>query len=767
LKNEADLFELASFLFLSKDFYLYFVFSNYELLIMKKIFKMLLYIFIVLICFTLGLVIFLNFYYTKLEKKEIQTSKEMADRPHNSMISTDSTGMQTRIDVLNLIPVPQKVSFTGGYHIFKPDIVYSVHDSLQSKVNDFLKMIPDVSARYSETGADIQFRYRIDLPYQGYTMNIKPDRIIVEYSNQQGLYYSIVSLKVLNHNYSGKIPCISITDAPDLDVRGLMLDISRDKVPTLETLLSIAQLLADLKYNHFELYVEGFSFAYPSFMNLWEGKETPVTGEEIKVLDTFCRTHFIDLAANQNSLGHMMAWLATDQYKDLAECPKGYKIMGLVNMKGTLDPVDPRSFELVTGMTEDLLPNFSSANFNVNLDEPFELGKGKSKKLCEEKGEGEVYLEYALKLHDLMVSKNKKVMMWGDIVMRHPELIPRIPKDITLLDWGYESSYPYERHCKTLQEAGLGYMVCPGTNSWTSITGRTENMISTIEVAATNGVKYGAKGMLLTDWGDMGHWQYLPVSYPGYTVGGALSWNNKSRKEMPLSSFLNSYVFRDDSYEMGDLSLDLGRYNRFEEFPMFNMTTTMMALQFGLRDKIMVTAIFEKIIKGINDMMKDLAPEMIDAFKENYDNRHQFDYPGLQKFIDSKELLLQKVRIRSADGQLIHDEYENALRLIRLGAGIQSFMDFRDKMSISEQKTQLKSLKVIGERYLEENKRLWLLRNKSGGYDRSTSVLNTLMNQINERIVLLDKSFLARSFNRFLEKVGTAGAVLYIRSAGS
>jgi hypothetical protein len=158
---------------------------------------------------------------------------------------------------------------------------------------------------------------------------------------------------------------------------------------------------------------------------------------------------------------------------------------------------------------------------------------------------------------------------------------------------------------------------------------------------------------------------------------------------------------------------------------------------------------------------------MIAVFNDNYSNRHQFDYQGLQKFIDSKELLLQKTKIRSADSLLIRDEYENALRLIRLGAGLQSYMDFRGKMSISEQKTQLKSLNDIGVRYLDENKRLWLLRNKPGGYDRSTALLNTLMNQVDERILLLEKSSLARGFNRVLERAGTAGAVLYLRSAGS
>lgn len=731
---------------------------------MKKVFKIFLWFFIVILGMLLCLIIFLFIYYGILEKKQIGQEKEIAGRSTSIVMPSDQ-GNQSQGSVLNLLPVPQKVQIKKGIYKFPLAIAFSVTDSLRTRVTDFLKLIPESSPKYSSAGENIQFRFVKGLPVQGYTLDIRPDKIIVEYSTLQGLYYSIVSIKVLKHNYNSIIPCTYIEDSPDLLVRGLMLDISRDKVPTKETLLGILGLLADLKYNHFELYIEGFSFAYPSFKELWEAKETPVTGEEIQSLDTFCRAHFIDFVPNQNSLGHMMAWLATDKYKDLAECPNGYKIMGLINMKGTLYPGNPRSLELVSKMTNDLLPNFTSSNFNVNLDEPFELGKGKSKELCEKKGEGLVYLDYAIKLHDLLAGKNKRMLMWGDIVMRHPELIPDIPKDITLLDWGYESSYPYEKHCKTLQASGLSYMVCPGTNSWTSITGRTDNMLATIEVATANGVKYGAKGMLLTDWGDMGHWQYLPVSYAGYTAGGALSWNSKSRIVPELGSFLNSYIFNDESSLMGDLVLDLGRYNMFEEIPLFNMTSTMLSFQFGMRDKIMTAAIFEKVIDGINDMMKDLAPEMIAALKSKYDERHPFDYKGLQSFLDSKEAILKNVRIKTADSLLIRDEYVNAIRLIRLGVGLQSYISFRSKLDRDEEKLQLKTLRETGKKYLEENHRLWLLCNKPGGYDRSTALLYLLLQQIDDRLLLLDKSVFARGWNRFLEKIGTAGAVLYLKSA--
>jgi hypothetical protein len=732
---------------------------------MKIILKFILYFFFTIVGLLLCLVIFLLVYYSILEKKQEKIAKNLSERSAVTKISESAAPTVPLGQFLNLLPVPKKIQFDNGFFDFPSAFKYSVSDSLKEEVGQYIKMLPGVNTEFSKSGGNIQFNYLSTLPEQGYTLDIKPGRITVEYSNKQGLFYSLISLKVLNVNYKGKIPCVHIEDSPDLAVRGLMLDISRNKVPTLETLKGIVQLLADLKYNHFELYVEGFSFAYPSFKDLWEEKETPVTGEEIKALDAFCKERFIELVPNQNSLGHMTAWLETERYKDLAECPKGYKMLGLISMKTTLDPTDRRSLELVSKMTGDLLPNFTSSSFNVNLDEPFELGKGKTKELCKTQGEGKVYLDYALKIHDMVTSRNKKMIMWGDVVLKHPELLPDIPKDITLLDWGYESIYPYERHCKMLQSTGLRYMVCPGTNSWTSITGRTDNMIATIENATTNGVKYGASGMLITDWGDMGHWQYLPVSYAGYTVGAALSWNSSSRKDLNLNTFLNTYVFRDGNSLMGDVVLDLGRYSRFEEIPMVNMTTTQMSFQFGMRDKVLIAEIFEKVFTGINDLMKDVSPETTAIFNEKYENRMAFDYAGLQKFVDSEEVLLNKTKLETSDSLQVKDEYNNAIRLIKLGVGLQQYIDFEKNMSISEQKDALRSMQDLGKRYLNENKRLWMLRNKPGGYDTSITSLNSLMDQIDGRIKMLDKSSFARRLNRILGKIGSAGAVLYLKAS--
>ena len=71
--------------------------------------------------------------------------------------------------------------------------------------------------------------------------------------------------------------------------------------------------------------------------------------------------------------------------------------------------------------------------FNVNLDEPFDLGRGKSKE--QGKSKLEAYCEYVHEMHDIVLSlqaQDEKVfhmMMWADVVSAYGEkMIERLPK---------------------------------------------------------------------------------------------------------------------------------------------------------------------------------------------------------------------------------------------------------------------------------------------------------------------------------------------------
>ena len=659
-----------------------------------------------------------------------------------------------------IVPVPKKIEPSSGYFIMPGEVSFSAASGNRETISRILSQWLKIPV--TDTGRrSIRFITDNSIPQQGYRLDISSSGVEIAYGDDEGLYYGVVTLSMLSEQTGGQLPGMIIADWPDMPVRGAMLDISRDKVPSLETLYGIVDFLSMMKYNHLQLYVEGFSIAYPSFRELWEATETPVTGEEIRQLDRYCADRFIDLVPNQNSLGHMNAWLATEKFADLAECPDGYKLMGLIEYKSTLDVSNPRSMELVKQMTDDILPYFSSGYFNANLDEPFELGKCKNRELAGETGVGQLYMDFVTELNNYISSKGRKMMMWGDIVTKHPEIIPKIPEDVVLLEWGYEHMHPYDSNCRQYDEAGLNYMVCPGTSSWTTITGRTENMKGNIANAVGNGIKYNAKGMLLTDWGDMGHWQYWPVSYAPFVYGAALSWNYESRDDLPLATFLNRMVFRDSAGIMGDLVLDMGRYNQFEEFMMVNMTTTNMAYMFGIRDKVMIDAIFKKLQEGLFDLVGH-NDELTKPLKEMFDNPGPYDYRSVIDYTATLGNMLAETNMKRSDASLIVDEYLNAVRMIHLGARTKEYIIYKRERSAAENIETLEQMQELCETVIEEHQRLWLARNREGGLERSLASFRELNRQIGSQLDLMTGNKVSRFLRMTGEKIAAAAAAIYI-----
>ncbi len=310
-----------------------------------------------------------------------------------------------------------------------------------------------------------------------------------------------------------------------------MLDISRDRVPTMRTLRLIVDLLARYRYNQLQLYTE-HTFAYAKHPSVWEEAD-PLTAEDVRKLDAYCQMQGIELVANQNTFGHMERWLTLPAYNKLAKFPKGGAMTPWGTIKKeptTLDPKNPASLELVAGLLDELLPNFTSGLVNIGCDETFEIA------------DPEEYLDFVLKVADVVRQKGKRPMFWGDIVLRHPELIGRLPKDMIALDWGYEGNHPFEKECAAFAASGLDFYVCPGTSSWRSLAGRVENMRENLEAAALAGLKYKAKGYLVTDWGDGGHWQPLATSLPGLILGGAFACDGRKAAKIDLEKELNSVM---------------------------------------------------------------------------------------------------------------------------------------------------------------------------------------------------------------------------------
>ena len=526
------------------------------------------------------------------------------------------------------------------------------------------------------------------LPAQGYELRIDADGVQLRGGDDAGLFYGRATLDQLARLHDDRLPVGTVRDWPDFPVRGVMLDISRDKVPTMHTLETLIDRLASWKVNQVQLYFE-HTFAYRDHEEVW-GRASPLTAEEVTRLDEFCRARHVELVPNQNCLGHMGRWLAHERYRQMAIAPDGWPdARGHLHAPTTIDPAKPASLALVRDLLAELLACFSSGRVQVGLDEPWELP------LPERLDD---YVGWVHTLRGVPELNGREMLIWGDILANHPKARAQLPDGVTVCEWGYEDWHPFGDRMAALTDAGVPHLVCPGTSSWLSILGRVTNMTGNCRVAADAGLANGSRGFLTTDWGDMGHLQYLPVSEPGFVYAAAVSWCLDANADLDLAAALDVHAFDDHTGELGGALLALGDAHRdiAPQFP--NVSVLVLHLYYPQL----------QLDRGVS------AGMTIE------------DLQGVEERLATAIAQLRRARPRRPDGDLVKDELRTAAELVALLC--------RDARARLDQDGWLSSVPARKRAELaadlaplmEHHRELWLARNRPGGLDDSVAWLDHL-----------------------------------------
>lgn len=374
----------------------------------------------------------------------------------------------------------------------------------------------------------LAYRHDPTLPQQGYRVRFGQSLIHLEYADLHGMRYAHQTLNQLIQNQTVVREDAMIEDWPDFPARSVLLDISRDRVPTMDALKRLIDYFSALRINQFQLYTE-HTFAYRHHDTVWQGY-SPMTAEEIQEIDAYCRQQGVELIANQATFGHMEKWLCHPEYQHLAEQNTGFWDQRGDFRPGAfgLNPISEQTHDFIDGLLSELTPNFSSNTLNINFDETMDIGLGASKSACEIHGKGRVFLNYLNTVIAIASAKGKQCQLFSDMLFRYPNLICELPKDLTLLNWGYEPDHPFDAEHKQLAQYGYPFHVAVSTNCFASVAGRWHAATSHMRKAAKSAKRYGAAGYMITEWGDMGHGQQHAMPIPGYAFGAAMAWGKSS-----------------------------------------------------------------------------------------------------------------------------------------------------------------------------------------------------------------------------------------------
>jgi hypothetical protein len=305
-------------------------------------------------------------------------------------------------------------------------------------------------------------------------------------------------------------------------------------------------------------------------------------------------------------------------------------------------------------------------------------------------------------------ARGKRMQFWADILLNHPELVPEVPKDAVAMLWGYEADHPFEDQTQTLADAGLPFYVCPGTSSWQSIGGRINNMFANVHSAAHWGAKRGARGLLVTDWGDRGHLQPPFVSLPGYMFAAEAAWNPDARRASstallgPLSRHVLSHDLAEQVIELGWLAGGT-RMNVRNASP-FSLLLTKFDAPFPPPELV-----------GLDPSSLEGA-EVLARGVQEYAMGQVGNSHGRQPL--DGELLLREIRWTAG---LLRFACELGIARLRAGHGSLDSIDKRESKLLAEELTPL----------ISEHRELWLQRSRPGGLDRSARWLERILDALN------------------------------------
>jgi len=465
---------------------------------------------------------------------------------------------------LRLVPFPKEVKLAGGRFALGRPLVLAIDTEdvgtmigpelarlglkPPAAVRSLVKAQPPCVLELAPAG-ELKLRapgpaLREGAGEEDYVLEVGEDFVSIRANARAGLLYGVQTLcQLIRANLRDKgIPCLTIRDWPSLRWRCFQDDLTRGPSSTLDELKREVTLGAFLKMNLFTYYMEHqYAFAKHPVIGPKDGSLLP---DELKALVSFGKPLGVDILGNQQSFGHFGHILKHDQYKHLQE------------VGGVLCPTKEESYKLLDDLYSEVIPLLPFPFFNVCCDETWGLGKGPSKELADKIGVGGVYAGHLRRIHDLLKDKyGKRMMMWGDIILQHPEHLKEIPKDTIMLTWGYDPRASFEHQIVPFAKSGYEFFVCPGVNNWSRILPDFGASVVNIQNFVRDGAKHGALGMLNTSWDDDGENVNAP-NWHGFAWGAECAWNASKTDYADFSRRIGAVLFGEKTDHFGQ-AIDL------------------------------------------------------------------------------------------------------------------------------------------------------------------------------------------------------------------
>ena len=347
---------------------------------------------------------------------------------------------------------------------------------------------------------------------------VTPEQALIRYT----------SISAAARGVGSALAGISGRQSTPFTMLGIMIDLSRNIVFTVDAMTRLFRRLALLGYNTVFLYCED-TYALPDepAFGVMRGR---YTAGEVRAMDDAANAVGVELIGCIQTLGHMAQALRwTTAYGKIRDTEN--------EMRVDL----PASHELIGKMLDFWSENLRSRRIHVGMDETHDLGRGK---YLDEKGytpQFDLFTQHLNAVTKACVERGLKPMIWSDMFFRlgNPkrdyyakesnipaEVRAAIPKEVELVYWDYYNVDPeiystfIDRHRELAGEPLMGAGVWIWSRLWYDhIHGGIANR------ACIKGCRNRKlKEIFFTMWGDDGAICHWDSAWTGLTEASDLSY---------------------------------------------------------------------------------------------------------------------------------------------------------------------------------------------------------------------------------------------------
>ena len=276
---------------------------------------------------------------------------------------------------------------------------------------------------------------------EGYVLQVTTNGIIIAGADERGTFYAIQSLKQLLTD-TPELNAVRIRDYPELAWRVAMIYLDNDSDAVNGKLIP---LLAEHKFN--ALLIMSDYVLWDSAPNLHV--PTAATKDAARNVAALARANLMEPIPLLETLGHTQWMFTNNQNRDLLQDPT-------VNTPFAYDPLNPRTYEVLLPIIDELIEVFNPAYFHIGHDEVRNVIPFPASDAGKAVGFAELFIQDTLKLHAHLAAQGVRTLMWQDVLLS-AEITPhlnRLPQDLMITSWNYIPAQRYE-DVLTLQNAGF------------------------------------------------------------------------------------------------------------------------------------------------------------------------------------------------------------------------------------------------------------------------------------------------------------------------